>query len=231
MEASAAAEPIRIAVASNFANTAKALVREFEQEQPRRIRLVIGSSGKHYAQIHNGAPFHAYFSADAMRPERLESEGLIVPGSRFTYALGKLVLWSPDPALVDSEGKILRQTGFRHLAVANAKLAPYGRAAKEVLHALGLWRSLRAHRVRGENIGQTFHFVNSGNAELGFVAASQVVGWEGSRWDVPQELYSPVIQQAVLLKDEPRARAFLAFVRGEPGRRIIRSHGYGVAQP
>ncbi len=221
-----AADEIRVAVASNFANAGKALARRFEQQSGHKVQLVSGSTGKHYAQIHNGAPFEAFFAADARRPERLESEGLIQPGSRFSYALGRLVLWSPDADVVDPKGTVLKEGNFRHLAVANPKLAPYGRAARETLRHLGLWQLLRGRMVRGENIGQTFQFVKSGNAELGLVAGSQALQQSGSRWEVPPNLYAPIVQQAVLLKNAPAARDFLAFVRSEQGREVIRAHGY-----
>lgn len=221
------ADEIRVAVASNFAEAARRLATAFEAESGHRVTLVIGATGKLYAQIHHGAPFDAYLAADRRRPERLEREGLARPGSRFTYALGELVLWSPRPGYVDPEGRVLEAGEFRHLAIANPRLAPYGRAAREVLEALGLWQRLQGRMVRGENIGQAFQFVRSGNAELGFVARSQLGGAEaGSRWPVPSDLHAPIVQQAVLLKEKPAARAFLAFLRGRRGRAIITDQGY-----
>jgi len=196
------------------------------------VTLIVGSSGKQYAQIKNGAPFHAFFSADARRPKLLEDEGTAISGSRFTYAIGKIVLWSPQPELVDPEANVLKKAEVNHLAIANPKLAPYGKAAREVLKRLGVWSSLRGRIVRGENIGQTFQFVKSGNTKLGLVAMSQIKRpgdpIEGSFWKVPQSLYSPIIQQAVLLKESEATRAFMTFVKGNISRHIIRGYGYGT---
>ncbi len=228
----AVADQIRIAVASNFAVAIKRLASDFEVDTGHKVALIFGSSGKHYAQIRNGAPFEVFFSADTRRPELLENEGITLPGSRFTYARGKVVLWSPKTGYVDDKGEVLEKGGFAYLAIANPGLAPYGKAAEEVLKALGLWERLEAKLVRGENIGQAFQFVNSGNAELGFVAFSQLrqpghtAG--GSWWQVPQILYTPVDQQAVLLKENPVARAFLSFVRSDESRALIREFGYAT---
>jgi molybdate transport system substrate-binding protein len=226
----ATAGEIRIAVASNFAGAIKAAADHFEADTGHKVTLAFGSTGKHYAQIWNGAPFDAFFAADARRPELLENEGLALAGSRFTYALGKLVLWSPATAYVDPQGRILEHGDFRHLAVANPELAPYGVAAREVLIRRGLWDKFEKRLVRGENIAQAFQFVASGNAELGFVACSQVQRpghqLEGSFWDVPARLYTPIEQQAVLLKDTGAGRAFMSFMRSEKAIRIIRDHGY-----
>ncbi len=219
---------LRIAVAANFAPTLERLAAEFRGEMPVAITLVPGSTGKHYAQIRHGAPFDAFFAADAARPERLEREGRIVPGSRFTYALGCLALWSPDPDRVDAAGRVLSGEGFRRLAIANPRLAPYGRAAREVLEGLGLWTGLQPRLVRGENIAQAFQYVASGGAELGFVACSQVIDREGSRWLPDPAAHAPIVQQAVLLRDSRAARAFLDFVRGPAARARIRASGYGL---
>ncbi len=221
---------LRIAVAANFAPTLEQLAEAFRRETPAAIpvTLVPGSTGKHYAQIRHGAPFDAFFAADAARPERLEREGRIVPGSRFTYALGCLVLWSPDPDRVDADGRVLAGDGFRRLAIANPRLAPYGRAAREVLEGLDLWARLQPRLVRGENIAQAFQYVASGNAELGFVACSQVIGRAGSRWPPDPARHAPIVQQAVLLRDSPAARAFLDFVRSPAARARIRAAGYGL---
>jgi len=230
--ASAVADEIRVAVASNFTTAIRDLAGRFEQHSGHKVTLVFSSTGKHYAQIIHGAPFDAFFAADARRPELLDTEGVALAGSRFTYAVGKLVLWSPDEDRVDSTGKVLEQGDFRHLALANPRLAPYGRAAREVLEKRGLWEALQDRMVRGENIGQAFQFVGSGNAELGFVAWSQVKRpgqvASGSWWDIPQVLYSPIEQQAVLLKDNPVARNFIAYVRSEEALEIIRTYGYGT---
>jgi molybdate transport system substrate-binding protein len=226
------AAEIRVAVASNFADAVEAISARFEARGGDKVTLIVGSTGKLYAQIRHGAPFDAFFAADADRPRLLEDEGAAVPGSRFTYAVGRLVLWSPSPGYVDPAGEVLREGDFRYLAIANPKLAPYGRAAQEVLERRGLWQALQGRTVRGENVGQAFQFVRSGNAELGLVAWSQVSRpgepTAGSWWEVPQALYAPIEQQAVLLRDDAAARAFLAFVRGEEGRAIIRTYGYGT---
>lgn len=226
----ATAAEIRVAVASNFARAIRATVDQFEMDTGNKVTLAYGSTGKHYAQIVNGAPFDAFFAADTRRPELLEKEGLAIQGSRFTYAVGKLVLWSPAAVTVDPEGNILEHGKFRYLAIANPDLAPYGVAAREVLQARGLWEDLEGRLVRGENIAQAFQFVASGNAELGFVAWSQLrrpgQEFEGSHWDVPTALYTPIEQQAVLLKDSDAGRVFMSFMRSEKAIRIIRDHGY-----
>lgn len=196
------------------------------------MTLISGSTGKHNAQIRNGAPFDVFFAADAIRPERLERDGLTVVGTRTTYAVGRLVLWSARPRYVDAGGEVLRGDDFRHLAIANPKLAPYGRAAEEVLRAFGVWEEVSGRLVRGENVAQTLHFIQSGNAELGFVAYSQLRAMgqqaDGSSWEIPRELYSPIEQQVVLLKDTSDARALLAFVQSEEARKIISDFGYAL---
>jgi molybdate transport system substrate-binding protein len=224
------ADEIRVAVASNFSTTLGAIAQRFEAQTDHKIVLISGATGKHYAQIINGAPFDAFFAADSQRPEILDGEGIAVAGSRFTYALGKLVLWSPEAGYVDPQGHVLANEQFRYLAIANPKLAPYGRAAREVLHARNLDRELVGRIVRGENIAQAFQFVASGNAELGLVALSQIQHpnrpVEGSWWEVPPALYSPIEQQAVLLHENPVARAFLIFVRSPEALEIIHDYGY-----
>jgi len=227
------ADEILIAVASNFKSAIAEIAKEFEENTNHKVTLIFGSTGKHYAQIKNGAPFDAFFSADSKRPELLESEGIIIPDSRFTYALGKLVLWSPQDKLVDNKGQVLSEGEFQRLAMAHPKLAPYGKAAFEVLENKGVWDELQAKVVRGENIGQTFQFVKSGNAQLGFVAYSQLKQKNhpitGDYWNIPQSLYSPIRQQAVLLKDNEAARDFMASMKTESSRAIIRDFGYGNA--
>lgn len=223
---------IRVAVASNFTDAVKTISKRFEAETGHKVTLMFGSTGKHYAQIKNGAPFDVFFAADVVRPRLLEKEGIALRGSRFTYAVGKVVLWSPKAGYVDAEGKVLEQGEFRYVAIANPKLAPYGKAAQEILQARGVWDGLRERMVRGTNISQTYQFVKTGNADLGFVAYSQVKRpgrpVEGSLWEVPQKLYTPIEQQAVLLKESEVGRAFLAFVRGDEARKIIRGYGYGT---
>ncbi|MBT3202919.1 MAG: molybdate ABC transporter substrate-binding protein [Gammaproteobacteria bacterium] len=221
---------IRVAVASNFANALKDITKQFEKSTGHKVKISVGSTGKHYAQIKNGAPFDVFLAADTRRPELLDNEGIAIAGSRFTYARGKLVLWSPQKNLIDENGLILATNAYDYLAIANPKLAPYGKAAQQVLQAKSLWNSLRSRMVRGENIGQTFQFVKSGNAQLGFVAASQVkkagVISKGSFWEVPQQDYTAINQQAVLLSNNEVSSAFVSFLRSEKALSIIRDFGY-----
>jgi molybdate transport system substrate-binding protein len=225
------ADEIRIAVATNFASAMEELVSTYEAAGEHTVVVSTGSTGAHYAQIKNGAPFELFFAADAVRPALLEDEGLAVRGSRFTYAVGRIALWSPREGFVDAEGRVLETASFRHLAIGNPELAPYGAAAREVLERRGLWGKLRDRIVQGQDIGQTYGFVYSGNAELGFVAYSQIVRpnrpIEGSFWLVPESLHQPIEQQAVILKEVRAARAFLEFVKSSDARAIIRSYGYG----
>lgn len=229
----AAAEEAQLAVAANFATTAKALAGEFTRASGHRLTLSSGSTGKFYAQIKNGAPFDVFLSADEDTPSRLEKEGLAVAGSRFTYAVGKLVLWSPQAGLVDDKGEVLQGTMFKRLAIANPRLAPYGAAAQQALEKLGLWTAMQSKLVQGENIAQAFQFVASGNAELGFVALSQLRESDkakaGSHWVVPATLHAPLRQDAVLLARAERnaaARKFLEYLRSAPARELVRSYGY-----
>lgn len=227
----AGAEEIRVAVATNFSEPMAALVELFEQGSEHTVLVSSGSTGNHYAQIRNGAPFEAFFSADVERPKLLEEQGIAVAGSRFLYAVGRLALWSPQPGLVDAEGRVLENGTFRFLAIANPELAPYGAAAREVLMARNVWAALQSRLVQGQDIGQAYSFVHTGNAELGFVAYSQIkkpAGTiEGSYWLVPDNLHQPIAQEAVLLRDVPAARAFLEFAKSAPARDLIRSFGYG----
>jgi molybdate transport system substrate-binding protein len=228
----AQAETALIAVAANFAKPVERLAEPFEVQSGHEIKISTGSTGNLAAQIRNGAPFSVFLSADEERPAQLEAEGLAVAGSRFTYAVGRLVLWGPDPRWIAMDpASSLTNPELKHLAIANPKVAPYGRAAEEALTALGLWDAIQPKLVRGEDVAQTYQFVASGNAELGFMALSQVIDQSGSRWEVPQELYTPIRQQAVLLapgKDNEAAKAFLDYLRSEPAREIVRSMGYGV---
>jgi len=228
----AQADEIRVAVASNFSDPMKEIATRFEAETGHHVVLAFGSTSQLYAQIKNGAPFAAFFAADVMHPERLEEKGIARHGSRFTYAVGRLVLWSPKPDEVDPEGRVLNTGAFRHIAIANPRLAPYGHAAEQVLRARGVWDGLQGRIVRGENIGQTFQFVKSGNAELGFVAYAQVKppngAIEGSIWEPPRSLYSPIEQQAVLIKEDAATRAFMDFVKSDEARVIIQNYGYGT---
>ena len=221
---------IRIAVASNFTGTMKILAAQFEQQSSHNVVLASGSTGKHFSQISNGAPFDAFFAADARRPTLLESSGLIVPGTRFTYAIGRLVLWSSEDGYVDPEGKVLDHGDFKRLAIANPRLAPYGKAAQQVLLTKGLWQPLQKRIVRGENIAQAYQFTVSGNAQLGFVALSQIQQHnpeaQGSYWIVDPSLHDPIEQQAVLLTDKPAARSFMVFVKSNEARAILQRNGY-----
>ncbi len=232
------AEELRVAVASNFYSTIKVIAEQFELKttnssgQQHKVILIPGSSGKHYAQIINGAPFDIFFSADTERARLLEQSERTESGTRFTYALGKLILWSPMDNYVDLKGEVLKSKDFRYLAIANPKLAPYGKAAEEVLKSLNIWSGLGERLVRGENIAQTFQFVSSGNAKLGFVAHSQIkssdLSISGSFWEVPQSIYRPIEQQAVLLRDSSLAREFLSFVKSDESLSIIYESGYGL---
>lgn len=236
---SAVADQCLVAVASNFAGPMNAIEQAFEATTPHDVVIAPGSSGKIYAQIVKGAPFDVFFSADQAKPLQLESQGWIVPGSRFTYAQGRLVLWSPREKILADGPAVLGSDRYRKLALANPRLAPYGAAAVEVLRNLNMADMTRARWVQGENIAQTFMFVQSGNAELGFIARSQLIDYEsgargeeqgpGSSWQVPAKLHSPIRQDVVLLKrggDNPCARDLLQFMRSDPARRILDEFGY-----
>ncbi|MEJ2400331.1 MAG: molybdate ABC transporter substrate-binding protein [Xanthomonadales bacterium] len=226
----ARAERIVVAVAANFTDTAQQIAAAFEQASGHRADLVPGSTGKHFAQIVNGAPFDVLLAADRARPETLERQGRVRPGSRFTYALGRLALWRPHAERV-APGDLVETSTFRHLALANPRLAPYGLAARQTLESLGQWDRLQDRLVFGENVGQAFRFVDSGAAELGFVALAQLRRINtnpGAWWLVPETHHAPIEQQAVLLSDAPPAAAFLAFLREERARGMIRAAGYGV---
>ena len=229
---SARAESVLVATAANFAAPLKPLAQAFSASSGHDLKIVTGSTGNLASQVRNGAPFMVLLAADEDRPAQLEAEGFAVAGTRFTYALGRLVLWGPDPRwLMMDPAAALADPELKHLAIANPELAPYGRAAEQALTALGLWEAAQPKLVRGEDVGQTLQFVESGNAELGFVALSQVIDKSGSRWEVPEELYTPIRQQAVLLKpgkDSAAARAFLDYLRSDAARELIRAAGYGV---
>ncbi len=231
----ARADDVPVAVAANFSAPMKEIAALFEQETGHRALVSPGSTGKLSEQIRNGAPFQVFLSADERTPASLEAEGLAVPGTRFTYAIGQLVLWSARPGFVDGKGEVLKKGGFRHLAVANPKLAPYGAAAMEAMAKLGVLAAIEPKIVTGENIAQTQQFVATGNAELGFVALSQVLRdgkpVEGSMWVVPSDLHSSIRQDAVLLapgKGKPAAEALLRFLRGDRARAVVRAFGYGL---
>ena len=230
---SARAEELIIAVASNFTAPMQEIAQTFEAQSGHKVQLAFGSSGKLYAQIRHGAPFQALFSADQQIPARLEAEGYAVADSRFTYAEGKLVLWSPHADAVDPSGAVLAQGAFRRLALANPRLAPYGAAAQQALEALGLLNDTRTKWVQGENISQTYQFVATGNAELGLIALSQVMRdgklIRGSSWIVPPSLYAPIKQDAVILqngKNSQALRDFWQFLHSDSVQQRIASFGY-----
>lgn len=229
----ASAAEVTVAVASNFASTMKVIAQSFERDTGHKAILAFGATGQFYTQIRNGAPFAVLLAADDDTPARLEKEGFGVAGSRFTYATGRLVLWSASPSYVDTAGNVLRNGSFGKIAIANPKLAPYGAAAIEVLEGLGLRESLGPRMVEGANIAQTFQFVASGNAPLGFVALSQVsengLIKSGSAWVVPATLHSPIRQDAILLnpgKDNAAASALLAYLKTDRSKTLLRSFGY-----
>lgn len=228
----ALADSIRLAVASNFSEPIKAIAAQYEIRTGHRLVLVFGSTGKHYAQIINGAPFELFLAADMRRPQLLEQQGIAIAGSRFTYARGRLVLWSLRADYVDAGGEVLATGEYRRLAIANPKLAPYGKAAQQVLESKGLWKALQQRLVRGESIGQAYQFVRSGNAELGFVAYSQIKqpgrSDTGSYWLVPQAFYQPIEQQTVLLKENAVARNFMSYLQTQEVKKIIAQYGYDI---
>lgn len=227
---------VTVAVASNFLNPFKQLTLAFQKQSGHSVRTVSGSTGKLYAQIVHGAPYDVLLAADSERPRLLEHNGQAAAGSRFTYALGKIVLWSANPSFIAVDGaSTLQRKNFKHLAMANTKTAPYGKAARTTLTRLNLWDSLVPLIVQGENISQTFQFVASGNAEIGFVALSQVLDpnmkIQGSQWIVPEHLYDAIDQDAVLLKrgeSQAAAQELLNFLKSDVAREIIQSYGYGL---
>lgn len=222
-----------IAVAANFTEAANEIGLAFEKATGHKAIFSFGSTGKLYAQIANGAPFQVFLAADDKRPVQSEKEGYGVEGTHFTYAVGKLVLYSADATLVDGQGGVLKlSNAFEKIAIANPDTAPYGAAAVETMKAEGVYDALSGKLVQGDSIGQAYQFVETGNAQLGFVALSQVVNATGgSQWIVPQALYTPIRQDAVLLKtgaDSEAAKAFIDFLRGPEARKIIESYGYGL---
>ena len=228
------AAEVRVAVAANFAAPMARIAESFRAATGHELKLASGATGKFYAQIVNGAPFEVLLAADAETPRRLLAEGHGVPGSAFTYAIGRLVLWSPQPGRVDGQGKVLANPAIRRVAIANPEVAPYGAAAMEVLQARGLVALLQPKLATAQSIAQAHQFVASGNADIGFVALSQVMKpgepLQGSQWLVPAELHRPIRQDALLLKkgaDNPGARALMEYLRGDTARRLIAAYGYG----
>lgn len=229
---SAIAAETRVAVAANFTEPAKEIAARFEARTGHKATLSFGSSGQFYTQIANGAPFQVFLSADAERPLKAEADGLAVPATRFTYATGRLVLWSKTPGLVDGRGAVLTKGTFQKIAIADPKVAPYGLAAVETLKKLNLYDRVTPKLVTGASITQAYQFIDTGAAELGFVALSQVINHnEGSRWIVPAADHTPILQQAVLLKsgvENPAAKAFVQFLKSSEAKAIIRRFGYEV---
>lgn len=231
--AGARAAEVQVAVAANFTAPMQKIAAAFEADSGHKALLSFGSTGMLYAQIRNGAPFQVLLAADDETPSRLDKEGATVAGTRFTYATGRLVLWSAQPGVVDDKGEVLRQPGTARIAVANPKLAPYGAATVQALQGLGLLAGLQPRFVQGENIAQAFQFAASGNAPMGFVALSQVMVdgriTKGSAWVVPAGLHAPLRQDAVLLaagRDNAAAAALVAYLKGDKARAVIRSFGY-----
>lgn len=229
-------QTLRVAVAANFAPTLKLLAGAFRQEQPVRVQTMIGSTGMLYAQLAADAPFDLFFAADMESPQKLVDAGKAL-GPLHVYALGRLVLWVPKPNF-KSPLKRLMEGEYRHLSLANPELAPYGRAAREVLIKQGLWQSVQPQLVRGQNVGQAYQYLYSGRAEMGFVALAQITQQEGvmqaeSLWQIPPSLYSPIKQAAVLIpgKRQALAQSFLDFCMSKQGQMIIQAAGYGLPEP
>lgn len=228
----AAAAETHVAVAANFTEPAKAIAAGFERATGHKATLAFGSSGAFYTQIIQGAPFDIFLSADAERPVRAEKDGFAVPGTRFTYAVGQLVLYSATPGLVDGSGAVLKSGKFDKVAIADPATAPYGAAAIETMQKLGVYAAIKPKLVTGSSIAQAYQFTATGAAQLGFVARSQVIAVPGgSRWLVPARLHAPIDQQAVLLKTgarNPAAAAFVRYLKSRPALAIIRRFGYMI---
>lgn len=230
---SAWADEVQVAVAANFTAPIQAIAKDFEKDTGHKLVASFGATGQFYAQIKNGAPFEVFLSADDTTPEKLENEGETVKGSRFTYAIGTLALWSPKAGYVDDKGEVLKKNDYKHLSIANPKAAPYGLAATQVLAKLNLTEATKGKLVEGQNITQAFQFVSTGNAELGFVALSQIYKdgkvSNGSAWIVPADLHDPIKQDAVILnkgKDNAAAKALVDYLKGPKAAEVIKSYGY-----
>ena len=221
---------VQVAVAANFTEPAKAIAALYAARTGNHAILSFGSSGQFYTQITQGAPFEVFLSADPDRPKRIEQEGLGVPGTRFTYAIGQLVLYSQTPGLVDANGRVLAAGVFNKISIADPTAAPYGTAAIQTMTRMGVYARLSPKIVKGSSITQAYQFVQSGAAELGFVALSQVINEPGgSRWRVPASLHAPIDQQAILLRNgekDPAARAFIRFLKSPEAVAVIRRYGY-----
>ena len=234
-QGAAQAGEAQVAVAANFAEPIKAIAAVLEKTTGHTLKITTGATGNFYAQIRNGAPFDVFLAADLKTPEKLEADGLTLPGSRITYATGKLVLWSANPSRVDSQGNILKMSNLGKVAFANPKIAPYGAAAVQVMDRLGVAAALTPRLVQGESIGQAFNFVFSGNADVGFVAMSQVLEGgrlkSGSMWVIPQNLYDPIAQGAVVLQrasGNEAAQALITLLKSPNIKDLIRSYGYAL---
>ncbi|UQY36542.1 molybdate ABC transporter substrate-binding protein [Pseudomonas fulva] len=233
MAGNALADQVQVAVAANFTAPMQAIASAFEQDTGHSVQASYGATGQFYAQISHGAPFEVFLSADDSTPAKLEQEGQSLEGSRFTYAIGSLVLWSPKEGFVDGQGAVLGKGDFKHLAIANPKAAPYGLAATQTLDKLGLSEAVKGKIVEGQNITQALQFVSTGNAELGFVALSQVYKdgqiSSGSAWVVPEAMYQPIRQDALILKKgeaNPAAKALVEYLKGPKAAEIIKAYGY-----
>ena len=227
------ADEVQVAVAANFTAPIQAIAKDFEKDTGHTLVAAYGATGQFYAQIKNGAPFEVFLAADDSTPAKLEQEKEIVPGSRFTYAIGTLALWSAKEGYVDAKGDVLKQNAYKHLSIANPKAAPYGLAATQVLDKLKLTEATQGKIVEGQNITQAFQFVSTGNAELGFVALSQIYKdgkvTSGSAWIVPSNLHDPIRQDAVILnkgKDSAAAKALVEYLKGPKAAAVIKSYGY-----
>jgi molybdate transport system substrate-binding protein len=229
------ADEVQVAVAANITAPIQAIAADFEKDPGQKLGTSFGATGQFYTQIKNGAPFEVFLSADDTTPEKLEKEGDTVKGSRFTYAVGTLALWSAKEGYVDAKGKVLADNQYQHLSIANPKAAPYGLAATQVLAKQGLTDKVKDKIVEGQNITQAFQFVSTGNAELGFVALSQIYKdgkiTSGSAWIVPANLHDPIKQDAVILnkgKDNPAAKALVDYLKGPKAAAVIKSYGYQI---
>lgn len=229
----ALAQDVQVAVAANFTAPIQAIAKDFEKDTGHKLVISTGATGQFYAQIKNGAPFEVFLAADDTTPAKLEKEGDTVSGTRFTYAVGTLALWSAKDGYVDAKGEVLKKNEYKHLSIANPKAAPYGLAATQVLEKLGLTAQLKDKLVEGQNITQAQQFISSGNAELGFVALSQIYKdgkvTGGSAWIVPAELHDPIKQDAVILakgKDNAAAKALIDYLKGDKAAAVIKSYGY-----
>ena len=231
--ANAQAAEIKVAVASNFANVLKEIAVEFQKDTGHQLAITPGATGKFYAQISNGAPFDVFLSADDETPRKLAQEGKAIAASQFTYAIGRLALWSPNPEMVDKNADILKTDKFKFIAIANAKVAPYGQAAVQTMQKLGVLTKIEPRVVQGESISQTYQFVSTGNAQLGFVALSQIFEngkiKTGSAWIVPEEMHEQLKHDAVVLqscKHMSECQSFMYYLKSEKVKKMMASYGY-----